>query len=88
MKSTLIWILCFLGGTACGYGLSFYLDINFYLLMVAGGIIGSTTGITINIHREDEFVFHEQEQAEQIEQKQDVVQKEESTQKKVAVSVS
>ncbi len=83
MKSILIWIFCLLCGVACGYGLSFYLDINFYLLMVGGAIVGSTVGITLNIHREDEFVFHEEEIVEQVEQ-----QKDSPIQEKVAVSIS
>ncbi|MEX0845741.1 MAG: hypothetical protein WD022_10680 [Balneolaceae bacterium] len=57
MKSFLIWFLTVFAGAGIGYALSFVLEVNFYLLIVAGIILGSTAGITINIHQEKEALI-------------------------------
>lgn len=54
MKSCFIWIVGTLLGAGAGYALSLLLEVNFYLLIFAGIIIGSSISITINIHREKE----------------------------------
>ena len=52
MKSTLIWIICVSLGAAAGYALSMVFAYNLYLLLLLGVIIGSSAGITWNIHRD------------------------------------
>lgn len=54
MKSVLIWWGSVATGVLLGFGASFLIDINIYLLIVAGVIVGSSVGITWNIHRERE----------------------------------
>lgn len=54
MKSFIIWIVGTLLGAGTGYALSFLLDVNIFLLIFFGVILGSSVAITFNIHREKE----------------------------------
>ncbi|WP_020402423.1 hypothetical protein [Gracilimonas tropica] len=54
MRSFLIWLLSVLLGGLAGYGTSYLVNFNLYLLIAFGVIIGSSIGITLNIHRERE----------------------------------
>ena len=57
MGSFFIWIACVLLGGLAGYGISYLVSFNTYLLIAFGVIIGSSIGITLNIHREREEDF-------------------------------
>ncbi|MDR9415366.1 MAG: hypothetical protein RI564_03705 [Gracilimonas sp.] len=59
MKSFLIWVISVLAGACTGYILSLVLEVNIFLLIGIGVIMGSSAGITCNIHRER--VDHESE---------------------------
>lgn len=52
MKGFFIWLIAVIIGGASGYGSSFLIDLNMYLAVGLGIILGSTAGITINIHRD------------------------------------
>lgn len=53
MRSVLIWLISTIMGALAGYGLSFLLtEINMFIQVAGGVIIGSSVAITINIHRE------------------------------------
>lgn len=52
MKSFFIWLIAVIIGGASGYGSSFLIDLNMYIAVGLGIILGSTAGITINIHRD------------------------------------
>lgn len=54
MKSFLIWLIATFFGTALGYGLNWLTGLNIYLCLGIGAVIGSSAGITVNIHRERE----------------------------------
>lgn len=55
MKSFLTWITAVVIGGSVGYGVSFFLDAGIALPIAVGVLIGSSAGITINIHRDDEL---------------------------------
>ncbi|HBQ58226.1 MAG TPA: hypothetical protein DD671_00965 [Balneolaceae bacterium] len=57
MKSFFIWIFFVILGVLAGYGVSFLINLNVYLLLGGGVIIGSSLGVTWNIHREREEEF-------------------------------
>ncbi len=59
MKSFIIWMVGTLLGAAVGYGISILLEMNVLLLISIGVILGSTSAITFNIHREEVPVFNE-----------------------------
>lgn len=55
MKSFLTWIAGIAIGGFAGYGISFIFEADLFLLVGIGILIGSSVGITINIHRDDDF---------------------------------
>lgn len=67
VKSFFIWIGSVVLGAAIGYGLSYLVTMNLYLLIALGVIIGSSIGVTWNIHREKEHDFEDIEMDEIIE---------------------
>ncbi|MDR9419912.1 hypothetical protein [Gracilimonas sp.] len=52
MKSLFVWVLATLIGIALGFGLSWLTGFNIYLSTGIGAILGSSAGVTANIHRE------------------------------------
>lgn len=60
MKNLLIWILGIILGTALGYWLSILLDLNQYLTMAGGAIIGSSFAITLNLRRGSTYNLEEE----------------------------
>ena len=54
MKSFFTWIAAMIMGGALGYGATHVFDASIYLLIGVGVLIGSSIGITLNIHREEE----------------------------------
>lgn len=54
MKSFIIWLTAVIVGIATGFGISYMAEINLYVCLAVGVIVGSSVGITINIHREAE----------------------------------
>lgn len=61
MKSVLIWLSAVVIGGGIGYGIGVFNDLNIYLTVGLGIIVGSSIGVTINIHRERDFDFFEDE---------------------------
>lgn len=61
MKSIFIWLFAIVIGGSVGYGVGFLSELNMYLTIGLGIIVGSSIGVTINIHREREFDFFEDE---------------------------
>lgn len=57
MKSFLIWLLATFIGTAIGFGISWLTGINLYLSLWIGIILGSSAGVTANIHRVREIEY-------------------------------
>ena len=58
MKSILIWLIAFMLGGSAGYIVGYTFELNVLLWTGLGVIIGSSAGITINVHRprEEKFV--------------------------------
>jgi hypothetical protein len=54
MKSFFIWSVSALVGALAGFVLSYFIQISYIILILAGAIVGSSAGFTINIHREKE----------------------------------
>lgn len=54
MKSFLIWLLVTVTGAGIGYGISWLTGLNPYLCMGVGVVIGSSIGVTANIHRDQQ----------------------------------
>lgn len=52
MKSFFIWLIAVIIGGMSGFGVSYLLGLNLYLTVGVGIILGSSAGVTINIHRE------------------------------------
>lgn len=65
MKSFIIWLLGTLFGAAVGYGISILADMNELLFISIGVILGSTSAITYNIHREKDISLDELEVEQQ-----------------------
>ncbi|WP_421775220.1 hypothetical protein [Gracilimonas sp.] len=42
-------------GASLGYGTSFFLEVGVALPIAVGVLIGSSVGITMNIHRDDDY---------------------------------
>ncbi|HET8864903.1 MAG TPA: hypothetical protein VFM80_04330 [Gracilimonas sp.] len=61
MKSTIIWLSAIVIGGLLGYGAIYFIDFNMYLAVGIGVLIGSSLGITINIHREREYDLSDEE---------------------------
>lgn len=61
MKSVLIWLSAVVIGGGIGYGIGILSELNIYLTVGLGIIVGSSIGVTINIHRERDFDFFEDE---------------------------
>ncbi len=55
MKSFLTWITAVVIGASLGYGTSFFLEVGVALPIAVGVLIGSSVGITMNIHRDDDY---------------------------------
>ncbi|MCP9290449.1 hypothetical protein [Gracilimonas sediminicola] len=55
MKSFLTWITAVAIGGLIGYGASFLMEVGLALPIGIGVLIGSSVGITINIHRDDDL---------------------------------
>ncbi|MEX0610229.1 MAG: hypothetical protein WD016_08950 [Balneolaceae bacterium] len=58
MKSCLTWFIGIIVGAAIGYGISSLIQINMYVAIVAGAILGSSFAITLNLKRSDENESH------------------------------
>ncbi len=54
MKSFLIWLLVTVTGAGIGYGISWLTGLNPYLCIGVGMVIGSSIGVTANIHRDQQ----------------------------------
>lgn len=54
MKSFFIWLASALAGAMLGFALNYLIQFSYILLIIAGVIVGSSAGFTINIHREKE----------------------------------
>ena len=52
MKSFFIWLIAVIIGGISGFGISYLIGFNVYLTVGLGIILGSTVGVTINIHRD------------------------------------
>lgn len=61
MKSFFIWFIALIVGALLGFGASYLIGLNVYLSVGVGIILGSSAGVTINVHREkeDEFPMEE-----------------------------
>jgi|AntRauTorckE6833_2_1112554.scaffolds.fasta_scaffold06705_3 hypothetical protein len=57
MKSIMIWLFAFILGGTTGYMIGYYFGLNVYLWAGLGVIIGSSAGITLNIHRSRDKPF-------------------------------
>lgn len=55
MKSFLTWITAVAISGCIGYGASFLMEIGLALPIGIGVLIGSSVGITINIHRDEDL---------------------------------
>lgn len=58
MKSFLTWILWVGIGAGVGFALHFLIAVNLWILTILGGIVGSSIGFTINIHREEDYELY------------------------------
>lgn len=58
MKSILIWLIALIIGGLAGYIVGYSFGLNAFLWAGLGVIIGSSAGITINVHRmrDEKFV--------------------------------
>lgn len=61
MKSFVYWLIATLFGFTLGYGLSWVTGLSIYLSLGIGVIIGSSVGVTFNIHRERDSKIYKQE---------------------------
>lgn len=61
MKSVLIWLLVTALGAGIGYGLSWLTGLNLYICIGIGAIIGSSIGVTANIHRDQQGLISDHE---------------------------
>lgn len=64
MKSFVFWFLATLIGAGIGYGISWLIGINPYLSIGIGLILGSSAGVTANIHRGEQVLNFEQDDQE------------------------
>ena len=55
MKNFLTWFTAVVIGGCLGYGIGFFIEVSAPLMIGIGVLIGSSVGITINIHRDDEL---------------------------------
>ena len=62
MKSFLTWITAAAIGGCIGYGISFLVEIGLALPIGIGVLIGSSAGITINIHRDNDLEIPPEEE--------------------------
>ncbi|MFD2533078.1 hypothetical protein [Gracilimonas halophila] len=61
MKSFFIWLIAVIIGGMSGFGVSYLIGYNMYLAVGLGIIFGSTTGVTINIHRDRDIQLPDNE---------------------------
>lgn len=61
MKSFFIWLIAIIIGGLSGFGVSYLTGLSIYLTVGVGIILGSSAGVTINVHRErdDELPIEE-----------------------------
>lgn len=64
MNSLWIWLISIIAGALLGYLTGYFIEIPEFVLVGIGVIIGSSAGITINIHRDKEPIPDFEEPAE------------------------
>jgi len=68
MKSFFTWFIATLIGAAVGFGISWLTGLNIYLCIGIGIILGSSAGVTANIHRGEQVMqFKPDEQVKESE---------------------
>jgi hypothetical protein len=68
MKSFFTWFIATLIGAAVGFGISWLTGLNIYLGIGIGIILGSSAGVTANIHRGEQVLqFKPDEQVKESE---------------------
>lgn len=68
MKSFFTWFIATLIGAAVGFGISWLTGLNIYLCIGIGIILGSSAGVTANIHRGEQVLqFKPDEQVKESE---------------------
>ncbi len=65
MKAFVWWMLSISIGAAAGYALSFMLATHVYILIAAGVIVGNSVYITALIHKSNESIPFDEEDAEE-----------------------